>query len=119
MSGLGPRTNRWVSASLRWGSYLSAALLLAGVAWLLIEGDGDRPLQVGPPMPLAALAGQLRAGNPYALMQVGVLLLLLTPPLRILVAAISFWAEGERRYTLVSLVVLAMILLSVWLSRGG
>ncbi|MGH8631841.1 MAG: DUF1634 domain-containing protein [Burkholderiales bacterium] len=46
-------------------------------------------------------------------------LLLLTPLLRLVVAAISFWVEGERRYTLVSLVVLAMILLSAWLARAG
>lgn len=119
MSALGSRTNQWIAATLRWASYLSAALLLAGVAWILVEGEGDRPLQVGPPMPLEALAGQLLAGSPYALMQAGVLLLLLTPPLRIVVAAVSFWVEGERRYTLVSLTVLAMILVSVWLARGG
>lgn len=111
--------NRWVAAALRWGSYVSAALLLVGVVWILLEGNGDRPIQVGPPMPPATLMEQLLRGSPYAVMQAGVLLLLFTPLLRLGVAAASFWMEGERRYTLVSLVVLTMILLSLLLARGG
>jgi uncharacterized membrane protein len=112
-----PQAYRWVAATLRWGSYLSAALLLVGVVWLLAEGDGDRPIQIGPPMPLERLGEELLRGNPYAVMQTGVLLLLLTPLLRLVVAAASFWVEKERRYTLVSLAVLLMILLSVFLAR--
>ena len=119
MSALRERSYQWVAATLRWGSYFSAAWLLAGVVWLLAEGDGDRPIQVGPPMPLERLGEEFLRGNPYAVMQAGVLLLLLTPLLRLLVAAVSFWADGERRYTLVSLVVLLMILLSVFLARAG
>ena len=113
------RTYQWVAATLRWGSYLSAALLLAGVVWLLAEGDGDRPIQIGPPMPLDRLGEELWRGNPYAVMQAGVLLLLLTPLLRLVVAAVSFWMDNERRYAFVSLAVLLMILLGVFLVRAG
>jgi len=108
---------RWIAAVLRWGSFVSAGLMLVGVVWLMLATDV--PLQVGPPIPLAALAGLLRQGNPYAVMQVGLTLLLLTPLLRIGVAAGSFWAQGERRYTLVSFVVLAIILASILLARWG
>ena len=118
MSALRERTYQSVAATLRWGSYLSAALLLAGVVWLLAEGDGDRPIQIGPPMPLERLGEELLRGNPYAVMQAGVLLLLFTPVLRLIVAAVSFWLEKERRYAFVSLAVLLMILLSVFLARG-
>jgi len=107
---------RSIAAVLRWGSFLSAGLMLAGVVWLLLAVDV--PLQVGPPIPLGLLLGQLREANPYALMQAGLTLLLLTPLLRIGVAAVSFWAQGERRYTLVSLVVLAIILTSILLARS-
>lgn len=108
---------RWIAVVLRWGSFLAAGLMLAGVAWLLLAADV--PWQVGPPIPLRLLFAQLREANPYALMQVGLTLLLLTPLLRIAVAAVSFWAQKERRYTLVSLVVLAIILVSILLARGG
>lgn len=119
MNALGGRGHLWIAFTLRWGSFLSAGLLLAGVVWLALAQGGDRPLQIGSPMPAGKLLRQLVEGNPYALMQAGVVLLLLTPLLRLVVAAISFWVEGERRYTLVSLVVLAMILLSAWLARAG
>lgn len=119
MSALREQTYQWVAATLRWGSYLSAAFLLAGVVWLLAEGDGDRPIQIGPPMPLERLGEEFWRGNPYAVMQVGVLLLLLTPLLRLAVAAVSFWMDNERRYALVSLAVLLMILLGVFLVRAG
>lgn len=119
MSELRERTYQWVAATLRWGAYLSAAILLVGVVWLLAEGDGDRPIQIGPPMPLARLAEELLRGNPYAVMQTGVLLLLFTPLLRLMVAAFAFWMDNERRYALVSLAVLLMILFSVFLARAG
>jgi uncharacterized membrane protein len=51
-------------------------------------------------------------------MQLGVLLLLLTPLARLVVTALSFWLEGERRYSLVSLTVLLIILASLLLSRS-
>ena len=113
------RTYHWVAATLRCGAYLSAAILLVGVVWLLAEGDGDRPIQIGPPMRLERLGEELLRGNPYAVMQVGVLLLLVTPLLRLLVAACAFWMDNERRYAVVSLAVLLMILFSVFLVRAG
>jgi uncharacterized membrane protein len=107
------RAQRAIAGVLRWGCYVSAGVLLAGVAWAL--GARGVALQVGPPIPLRELGTQLARGNPYALMQVGVLLLLLTPLVRIVTAAVSFELAGERRYTLVSLVVLTLILLTVLL----
>lgn len=116
--GVAPeRAYRWVALVLQWGSWLSAALMLVGVVWFV--SAPEVPLQVGPPVPLGLLAAQLGAGNPYAVMQAGVLLLLLTPLLRIAVAATSFWFEGERRYALVSLAVLAIIVVSLLLAQAG
>jgi uncharacterized membrane protein len=117
MRELSTSTYGWISRTLRGGSYLATLLLLAGLVWLLAEPD--RPLQIGGPLPLGALTGALAQGSPYALMQMGVLLLLLTPLLRITAAGICFWAAGERRYTWVSLAVLGIILLSLLLARTG
>lgn len=111
------RATAWIAATLKWGSYLSAALMLVGT--MLVLRETDRPIQVGPAMPLRLLPGQFLDANPYAIMQAGVLLLLLTPLVRLLMAAVSFWMERERRYTLVSLAVLTIILASLFLSRGG
>ena len=111
------RAYSWVAAVLRWGSYASAGLMLLGIA--LVFFRPDFMMQVGPAMPLAWLPKQISLGNPYAVMQLGVVLLLLTPLARLVVAALSFWMEGERRYTLVSLAVLFIILASLLLSRAA
>ncbi len=111
------RAYSWVAAVLRWGSYVSAGFMLLGI--VLIFFQPDVPIQVGSAMPLAAMTEQLRLLNPYAVMQLGVILLLLTPLARLVVAALSFWLEGERRYTLISLAVLVIILASLLLSRAS
>jgi len=112
----GHRATTFIAAVLRWGSYLSATLLFVGLVWALLVPA--LPAQPSQAIPLRMLAPQLAAGNPNALMQVGILLLLLTPLLRIVTAAVSFQAEREWRYTLVSLTVLAIILVSLLLARG-
>ncbi len=114
MSSTGPY--RWIAGTLRWGSYLSALLLAAGVVWVAL--DPSVPIQVGPGMPFRILGEQLATGNPYALMQLGLLVLLATPLLRVVVAAGFFWRIRERRYTVVALLVLLSVAASVWLSGG-
>ena len=114
MSSTGPY--RWLAGTLRWGSYLSALLLAVGVVWVAL--DPSVPIQVGPGMPFRILGEQLATGNPYALMQLGLLVLLATPLLRVVVAAGTFWRIRERRYTVVALLVLLSVAASVWLSGG-
>lgn len=106
-----PRTVVAVAAVLRWGSYLSAAVLALGILWVL--RTPDVPLQIGPAMPLRFLGQQLAAGNPYAVMQLGILLLLATPLLRVVTAALAFAVGGERRYAGVSLAVFLFIVLAL------
>ncbi|MEE9235213.1 MAG: DUF1634 domain-containing protein [Candidatus Acidoferrales bacterium] len=108
--------SRGIAFTLRWGAYLSAGLLAIGVLWLLTASDV--PLQIGPAMPLRALGGQLAQGNPYAVMQVGLLLLLVTPLVRLVMGSVSYFGR-DWRYVLVSLAALGLILLSVLLARGG
>lgn len=105
---------RWIARTLRWGSYLSALLLAVGLAWIPFEPQVA--IQVGPAVPLSALGEDLAGGNPYAIMQLGLLVLLATPLLRVVVAGGMFWRSRERRYTLISLLVLLSVLASVWLS---
>ncbi|HXE76348.1 MAG TPA: DUF1634 domain-containing protein [Candidatus Xenobia bacterium] len=111
------RAYDWVAAVLRWGSYVSAGLMLLGVA--LVFFQPDVPIQVGSAMPLGAMLEQLRYGNPYAVMQLGVVLLLLTPLARLMATSASFWLEGDRRYSLVSVAVLVIILASLLFSRAS
>jgi uncharacterized membrane protein len=102
---------------LRWGSYLSAVFLFAGLVWVMAAPEV--PIQAGPPMPLSVVGEQLLGGNPYAVIQLGILLLLATPLTRVVMASVSFWLGGERRYSLMSLAVLAIILVTVLLAQRG
>lgn len=107
----GRTASRAIAAVLRWGSYLSAGVLLVGI--ILVVRTRNVPLQIGPGLPLTEMGRALAAGNPYAVMQLGIVLLLLTPLVRIVTAAAAFARAGERRYALVSLVVLGLILLTL------
>jgi uncharacterized membrane protein YfcA/uncharacterized membrane protein len=106
---------RGIAFVLRWGSYLSAALLAVGVAW--VATAADVPIQAGPAMPLRALAAQLLEWNPYAVMQLGLLLLLATPLVRLVIAGAGFARQRDWRAALIPVGVLALILLSVFLVR--
>lgn len=107
---------RGIAFVLRWGSYVSALLLGAGLLW--VATAADVPIQAGPAMPLRALAGQLAERNPYALMQLGLLLLLATPLVRLAIAAAAFARRREWRQALAPLAALALIVASVLLVRG-
>ena len=106
---------RGIAFVLRWGSYVSALLLGAGVLW--VATAADVPIQAGPAMPLRALAGQLADRNPYALMQLGLLVMLATPLLRLVIAGAAFARQRDWRAALIPVGVLALILLSVFLVR--
>lgn len=67
-------------------------------------------------IPLTALVSELLLGNPFAGMQAGVLLLLLTPPVRIVVGGASFLRERDYLYMGVSFPVLAINLTSLALT---
>ncbi len=62
---------------------------------------------------LAQLFHLLRTGNPAAIIQCGVLLLVATPIARVVFACIGFFLERDRLYLAVSLIVLAVLLTSL------
>lgn len=112
------KANHWISFVLRWGSRLAAGAMAIGVV-AVVATAGGTALQVGPPVPLKVMLTQLVHRDPYAIIQVGILLLLLTPLVRLATAVVSFWMEKEKRYALVSLIVLTIIIGSVILARAG
>lgn len=96
-----------ISLVLKAGSYGSAALMLAGVVLALLRPG--RPVHY----PLGDLPGAVLHLEPTAVMQAGIALLLVTPVIRIVVAFVSFAAEGDREYAWISLGVLAIVLSSI------
>lgn len=101
---------RWIGRILRIGVWGSAALMLLGLilAWI---SSGSLRLPDENPSP-ADVFRSIFSGSfdPIMLMFAGLLLLMLTPVLRVLAAIFGFAAEKDRRFVVVSLIVFAMLI---------
>jgi uncharacterized membrane protein len=93
----------------------SATVLLGGVLYVKANAShpasyhtfASEPGDLSHPLQLPAL---LAHGNPAAIIQLGILLLIATPIARVVFAVIGFAIERDRLYVLVSLIVLAVLI---------
>ncbi len=115
------RTELIISHVLRGGVLLSAAVILIGVVLFYIRwlGSGERLHVTSFPHSLGAVGSGLAHGDPLAVIALGLLLLLATPVLRVAVSVITFALERDWLYTGITLLVLAILVLSFVLGRGG
>jgi uncharacterized membrane protein len=104
---------------LRAGVLLSAAIVLAGgVLYLVLNRAvrvSYRTFAAGGPQ-MRTVSGILHAAahlNSEALIQAGLLLLILTPIARVAFAAVGFALERDRLYAVVSLIVLLILVFSL------
>ncbi len=100
----------WVGIVLRAGVWSSATLMIAGLllAWfsagsLRMPNENPHPAEVFHNL----LSGSF---DPPTLIFAGLLVLMLTPFLRVLTSAIGFAVEKDTRFLFVALVVFAMLL---------
>ncbi len=104
---------------LQVGVLLASATVLVGGASLLFAHAGahtDFRTFRGEPASLRhlrPLAAAIAHGEPAAIIQLGVLLLIATPVARVAFAAMSFLRERDWLYVAVSLTVLVVLLLGV------
>ena len=103
----------YIALTLRYGSLISTLVMALGLGLLLARAAA---LSFSP----GATAGVFWVKNVRAVallvMQGGILLLLLTPIFRILVASVSFALQRDRKYVLIALGVLLVVLLSIGFS---
>lgn len=101
---------RWVGRVLRLGVWSSAFLMIAGllVAWL---SAGTLQVPKENPTPGDVLRSLLAGSfDATTLIFGGLLILMLTPFVRVLTAAVGFAVEKDKPFVAVALVVLAMLL---------
>jgi uncharacterized membrane protein len=110
-----PRIAHLVHRSLLVGVVIAASLMVAGLCVALVSGHAGTS---GPPRPAWELVGAALAGDGVALMECGVLVLILTPVGRVIVLTVGWVAAGERRFAAVASVVLALLVFSIWLGVG-
>lgn len=101
---------QWIGRVLRAGVWGSATLIIIGLILVWALGV-DIPLPNENPSPNDVL-GRMVSGSfdPFTLIFAGLILLMLTPFLRVLAAAIGFAVEKDRPFTIVSLVIFAMLI---------
>lgn len=113
------RVQRVISTMLRVGVFLSAAVVaIGGLLFLLRQGQqpADYRHFTGSPEPLRHVPGVLAAvcrGEAAGIIQLGLLLLIATPVLRVAFTAWLFVRQRDRLYVGVTLLVLAILGLSL------
>ncbi len=107
-----------IAVVLRYGALLSALVMTLGLSLILLHGLGT-PIPTQRPIRLGMLFLKLIHFDPVALVEFGILLLLLTPIFRVVVAAVTFAIEGDHKYVFISMCVLAVVLLSISFAIEG
>jgi uncharacterized membrane protein len=110
----------WISAVLRGGVLLAAAVVIIGAVLYLVAHAGERldfshfhAVAAG----LDSVHGVVRgvfAGDSQAVMQLGLLLLVATPVARVALSLVSFAAEHDWLYVVITLVVLGVLVASLF-----
>ncbi len=122
----------FISSSLRWGVIISSAVIMVGLVTLYFSGRtgfdnagiGSLPhllaYSAQPPFPISI--GEVFRGlltlSPYAVIDLGLLLLIATPVFRVAASVVAFLVERDRAYTAITTFVLAVLVLSFVIGRA-
>jgi uncharacterized membrane protein len=104
---------------LRWGVILSAVVVLAGGALYLVQHGMDQPDYRkfhGTQGELTSVTGIVReaaALHSRGMIQLGLLLLVLTPVARVVLSAAGFLLERDWMYLAITLIVMAVLFYSL------
>jgi uncharacterized membrane protein len=117
------RMENIIGGLLRTGVALAAGVTLIGAAVFLVRHGGetlDRRAFFGEPSGLRSIQGILSGAALFRgreIIQLGLLLLILTPVARVAFAVFGFARERDRMYVVMTLIVLSLLLYS--LAAGG
>ncbi len=109
------RLNRAVHLSLLSGLSIGAALLVLGATLALTRQESHPE---NGPVSVAAIISRATGGDGIAILDAGILILMLTPVSRVIVLAIGWLIERQWRLGIIALCVLALLLTSLILGTG-
>jgi uncharacterized membrane protein len=115
------QTELIISYVLRGGVLLAAGIITLGALLFYIQYV-HAGAKIGPityPHTASDVFRGLAHHDPVAVISLGLLVLLLTPVLRVLVSVVTFALEHDWRYTGITLLVFFILLASFLLGRGG
>jgi uncharacterized membrane protein len=106
-----------VSRVLQVGVLASACVILVGFVMYLVTGNGGYPSGSFPYDPSAVLQGLL-ALKPFAVIVLGLFLLILTPILRVGISIVIFLKEKDYLYVKITAVVFTILIISLLLGKA-
>ena len=101
-----------ISAILFVGSFCAAALLALGLGMLLLGNHSQDDL-AGMVGSYSTRLSALLNGEPLAILSLGILVMMLTPFLRVAAAVLSFTQEKDFKYAAVGFGVMAILLFTI------
>jgi uncharacterized membrane protein len=119
------KIERVVSGVLRVGVVASSLVIASGIAVSLVDTPSRRaftrsipglrrgllhPAGAQGPHSVAAIVQGLGHGSGTAMVMLGLLFLILTPVMRVAVSVVSFALEHDRRFVLITLAVLVVLI---------
>ena len=114
-----PNPYAWATALIGWvllgGVLLSAAVIVFGIILLPTRSGGLSPQRLLVfPFTWPQLATDLLQFRPQGIITLGLLLLIATPVLRVAVSILTFVVEHDRKYVVITCIVLVILLFSIF-----
>lgn len=107
-----------IGRSLQVGVLLSAAIILIGLVLFFATGKSGYPGGTYPTS-LDAIFQGIASFKSYAVILLGLFLLILTPVFRVGVSVLVFLKEKDTRFVLITLLVFIILIVSFLLGRAG
>lgn len=105
---------------LQAGVAISSTIIVVGLILLLVHsGNADSQQTQDLPRTLSQVWAGLLTLQPAAVIVLGLLLLIATPVLRVIVSIFAFNMEQDRRFVVITILLLAILLTSFMLGKGG
>ena len=110
------KTNTIIGWILQGGVMLSAAVILFGLILFPFSPGGFSSARLlSFPQTLGEVWSGLLILRPQAVITLGLLLLIATPVVRVVVSVVAFALERDRRYVVITLAVLSILMISIFL----
>ena len=103
--------NRLIFYTLRIGVLISVLFAILGLTSWAIEGFDSLEALSGTTINASIISGL--AGNPSGLIYLAIAVLIATPVLRVALSSVYFAFEGDKKYVLITVTVLAMLLFAL------
>ena len=106
----------FISMVLRIGVTTCGIVTAIGLIWLLLTGKATTHTF---PSSLSGIWHEARTDKPFAVIDTGLVILILTPVFRVATSVVLFLRERDRLYVGITLFVLCMLILSFALGKAG